>query len=361
MLHGDTGGFVSGVEATGRAAGSDNDKRSVAVAAVEGLHQVALFHLGGQTRGGTATLHVDDHQRKLGHHGETHGFALQRETRAGGRRHGEAACVGSADRRHDAGDFVFSLVGLDVEVLVFGQFGQYVGGRRDGIGTEEDRAARLLGSGHQTPSSGGVTGDVAVLALLKVGSLHTIGVREKLPSVSVVVTGVEDGAVGLDHLVLAFELGLEISINGVEFAVKQVHHDTEGKHVLRFQHRLVVHAEVLQGLLGEFRDGGLNDLIVGEGAVDGRVVIVTSLLESFLRHRVGVEDNDGAGTEPTHVCLDGGGVHGHEDVAEVACGVYRFVSEVHLEARDASHGALRWADFSRIVREGGEIVSGKCC
>ena len=361
MLHGDTGGFVSGVEATGRAAGSDDHERSVAVTAVEGLHQVALFHLGRQTRGGTTTLHVDDHQRKLGHHGETHGFALQREARTRSRRHGHAACVGSADRRHDAGDFVFSLVGLDVEVLVFRQLGKDVGGGSDGVRTEEERAARLLGGGHQAPSGGGVAGDVAVFAFVEVGGFHTIGVREELPSVGIVVTGVEDGAVGLDHLVLAFELGLKILVNGVEFAVEQVHHDTEGEHVLRFQHRLVVHAEVLQGLFGEFRDGSLHDLIVGEGAIDGRVIGIASLLEGLFGHRVGVEDDDGSGTEPAHVSLDGGRVHGHEDVAEVASGVNGFVSKVHLEARDASHGALRRADFSRIVREGGEIVSGKCC
>ena len=175
------------------------------------------------------------------------------------------------------------------------------------------------------------------------------------------VTSIENGAVGLDHLVLAFELGLEILVNGVEFAVEQVHHDTEGEHVLRFQHRLVVHAEVLQGLFGEFRDGSLHDLIVGEGAVNGRVIGITGFLEGLFGHRVGVEDDDGSGTEPAHVSLDGGGVHSHEDVAEVTSGVNGFVSKVYLEARDASHGALRWADFSRIVREGGEIVSGKCC
>ena len=175
------------------------------------------------------------------------------------------------------------------------------------------------------------------------------------------VTSIQNGAVGLDHLILAFELGLKILVDGIEFTVKQVHHDAEGKHVLRLEHRLVVHAEVLQGLFGEFRNGGLHDLIFREGAVDCRVIGIASLFEGLFGDRVGVEDDDGAWTEPAHVCLDGGGIHGNQHVAEVARGVNRFVSEMHLETRDASHRALRGTDFSRIVREGGEVVSSKCC
>ena len=223
------------------------------------------------------------------------------------------------------------MVSLDAQVLEFREFSKNISCRSDGIRAEEELESRLFGGGHQTPSSGGVARDVAVFALFKVGSFHAIGVGEELPSVGIVITSVEDGAVGLDHLVLALELGLEVGIDSVEFAVEEVHHDAEGKHVLRLEHGFVVHAEVFQGFLGEFRNRGLHDLVVGEGAINRRVVGIAGLFKSLVGHRVGVEDDDGSRTEPTHVRLDGGRVHGNQHVAEVARGVDRFVSEVHLE------------------------------
>ena len=163
-------------------------------------------------------------------------------------------------------------------------------------------------------------------------AFHLIGIGEKFPGVGIVVTGIEYGTVGLDYLVLAFELGLKVFVNRVTLTVEEVEHDAEGKHVLRFQHGFVVHTEVLQGLFGEFRDRGFHHLIVGEGAVHGGVILITGLLQSLLGNGVGVDNDDGAWTEPAHVGFDGSRVHGHENVAEVTGGVDGLVAEVDLEA-----------------------------
>ncbi len=104
----------------------DHRDRRLAVAAEHRLQQVGLLGLGGQAGGRSAALHVDDDQRKFGHHGQADGLRLQRD--AGARRAGDAerAAVGRADRRADAGDLVLGLEGQDVEVLVLGQLVQDV-------------------------------------------------------------------------------------------------------------------------------------------------------------------------------------------------------------------------------------------
>ena len=76
------GGSVCPIEAVGTARCGNHNKRSLAVASVESLSQVALFRLGRQTCRGTATLHVDDDERQFGHHGKTQGLTLQAQAGA---------------------------------------------------------------------------------------------------------------------------------------------------------------------------------------------------------------------------------------------------------------------------------------
>ena len=89
---------------------------------------------------------------------------LQRHAGAGGGGQAERAAIGGADGRADAGDLVLGLEGRDVEVLECRQVVQDVGGRRDRIGTEEQRHARELRGGDEAQRGGLVAGDAAVLA-----------------------------------------------------------------------------------------------------------------------------------------------------------------------------------------------------
>ena len=57
-------------------------KQSVGDAAIEGLHEVGLLGLGGKACGGSAALHVDYHEGKLGDYGKADAFALKGEAGA---------------------------------------------------------------------------------------------------------------------------------------------------------------------------------------------------------------------------------------------------------------------------------------
>lgn len=97
VLEGNLGGVEGPVEAVGAGGSGDDHEGGFTVAAVECLVEVALLGLGGQTRGGTAALDVDDDEGKLGHDGETQGFALERETGAGGAGAGQGTGIAGAD------------------------------------------------------------------------------------------------------------------------------------------------------------------------------------------------------------------------------------------------------------------------
>ena len=72
--------------------------------------QVRLLHLGRQSGARAAALHVDEHERDLGHHREAEELGLEREPRAGGHGEGHLAGVRGADGHADGRDLVLRLV-----------------------------------------------------------------------------------------------------------------------------------------------------------------------------------------------------------------------------------------------------------
>ncbi len=82
MLHGYAAGFECHGEAVGGRCGGNHGHGRLAVAAIEGLHEVGLLGLGGKAGGGSAALHVDNHEGKLGYYGKTDAFALEGEAGA---------------------------------------------------------------------------------------------------------------------------------------------------------------------------------------------------------------------------------------------------------------------------------------
>ena len=162
VLHGDASRLEGVVETVARRRGGHHDRRALAVAAVEGLLEVALLGFRRQARRGASALHVHDHQRQFGHHGQSQRLALERQARAGGGRHGEVPGIGRADGRADAGDLVFGLHGLHPEVLALGQLFEDHRGGGDGIRAAEERQPGLLGRGAEPPRRGHVARDRAV-------------------------------------------------------------------------------------------------------------------------------------------------------------------------------------------------------
>ena len=122
-----------------RRVGGHHHDGALTVAAVEGLVEVGLLCLGGNTGGRTAALHVHEYEGQLGDHGQTEGLGLQGETGTGGGGHGEVAGVCGTDGGTDAGDLILALEGLGLELLVDGQLLEDSGGGGDGIRAAEER------------------------------------------------------------------------------------------------------------------------------------------------------------------------------------------------------------------------------
>ena len=89
VLEGYLTSLVGSIEAVGRTGSSQHRHGALAVTAEECLEQVGLFRLGGQTRGRTATLHVEHHEGQFHDDSEVHGLRLQADARARGRGDGQ--------------------------------------------------------------------------------------------------------------------------------------------------------------------------------------------------------------------------------------------------------------------------------
>ena len=358
VLHSQTSGLEGVVEAVAGRRRSHDDHRAFAVAAVEGLRQVALLGLGRESRRGASALYVHHHERQLGHHRQTQRLAFERQARSRGGRHGEVARKGGSDGGADARDLVFGLHGLHPEVLALGQLLEDHRRRGDRVRTAEERQSGLLGGGAQAPRRGDVAVDRPVGALLAGSRGHGVVVGE-LMGVGGVVVACRDGQlVGLGHGgILLGELTVEVFQGVVLRTVEQPEADAQREHVLALDDRLVVESGLFQRLARHGGDVGNHDVVFVEFELFQRVQRCESgLFEVFLGERISVENDRGAGFEPFAVGFERRGVHGHQHVAVIAGVEFAVVAEMYLESRDARHGALRGADFGRIVGEGRDAV-----
>ena len=112
----DARGFDRDVEAILHRPGREHDARAVAVAAVDGLEEVALLDVGRQAGARAAALHIDDDERDLRHRGPADRLRLQRDAGTGAAGDGEVAGIRKAERNRDGGEFV---LGLHEEAAVF--------------------------------------------------------------------------------------------------------------------------------------------------------------------------------------------------------------------------------------------------
>ena len=353
VLKGNLGSLVGSVEAVGRTGSCDNGHRTLAVAAVEGLQQVGLFALGGQTCRGTAALYVDDDEWQLVDDGQVHGLALQTDARARGRGGSQGTGKRCADSTCTARDFVLALHGDNAARLVLRQLVQDVSSRSNRIRTQEETQTSLLGSSNQTVRSGLVAGDVHIASGHFLFRIDAIGGRHaRVGVMAIVITS-------LHHLDIVFcnsrflgkFLAQEIG-NEAQVAVEQPAHQSQRKHVAALQDGLVVHAGILQALFHHSRKRTSHHA-VGVDAHLAQIVfgLERSFLEVFRSERVGVDDDGSLRFSIAVLCLERSSVHSHEHVAEVARGIHLACTDVHLETRYAGERSLRGTDVSGIVWE----------
>ena len=236
---------------------------------------------------------------------------------------------------------------------------QDVGGGGDGVGAEEELETCLLGGGYQAVGRSLVACDVHIAAGHFRGRFYAVGGGHAGVHVVAVVEA------GLHHLDVVFGdggflgefLAQEVG-HQVKVAVEEPAHQAKGKHVAALEHRLVVHAAVGQTVFHHLGDGACHHA-VGVDAHLAQVVVAgkLGLLQVFRTEAVGVDDDGGLRFGKAVLCLQGGGVHGHQHVALVAGGVYLARSDVYLESAHTGERPLRGADVGGIVGECGDAVA----
>ena len=359
MLHRQPSGLERIVETVAGRRCRHDDHRALSVAAVKGLREVALLGFGRQTRRGASALYVHDHQRQLGHHGQSQRFALERESGTRRGRHREIAGECRADGGADARDLVFGLHGLHAEVLALGELFENDRRRSDRIRTAEERQPGFLGGGAQAPCRRHVAVDGAVGALFERRRGHGVGVGELMGVGRIVIARVDSQLVGFCHdRIFPCEFGLQIFVCVRFGTVEEVEADAQREHVLALDHGLVVQSGLLERFARHRRDVGDDDVVFVQSELRDRIERGESrFLEMLFGDRIAVDDHRRALLEPFAVGFERCGVHGYEHVAVVAGVEFAVTAEVYLKSRYAGHGSLRRTNFGGVVRKGRDAVS----
>ena len=240
---------------------------------------------------------------------------------------------------------------------MLGQLVQDVGGRRDRVGTEEQRQAGTPGGRDQPIGQRGVAGDVPVDARRHLGRLDLVLHRERLGGLAVVPAGPEGRLVRLHDLGVLGELGLEERHRAFGWPVVQPGQQAEREHVLRPLGLLPADVETLQRLDRHRRDRQGVQLVAGQGAVLERAGLVADLAQVALGELIGVGDDVRTARQVAEVGLEGRRVHGHEDVGGVARRQDVMVGEVHLEAGNPRKRSGRGPDLGREVGQRRQVVA----
>ncbi len=358
VLGGDAARLVGGVEAVARRGGREHRKRGLAIAAVDGLQEVALLRLRGQAGGGAAALHVDHDEGQLRHHPEADCLRLEGHARAGSGAHAEVAPEAGAERRGGGRDLVLGLEGDDAKVLVLAQLVQNVGRRRDGVGAVEEAQVALHARGHQPQGERLRPPHGAVGAGRHRRLVHLVPRPDGVDGLPVVESLLENRQVGVPNRRLVAKLLPDPLLRRLHGPGVHPEGQPEGKHVLRPVDLLQRQVRVGQGLAGDLGEGHLLHLVVVQRAVRERVLVEVGLRQVLLLEGVDVDDDGAARPHAVEVHLERRRVHGDEQVHLLARRAHLFGAEVKLEGAHAKGGAGRGPNLGGVVRQRRQVVLG---
>ncbi len=234
---------------------------------------------------------------------------------------------------------------------------QDVAGRGDRVGAEHERQAGGVGRDREAVGEGGVAGDVAERTGATGGRSHLVADGEDLGGLAERPAGIEGAQVGGEDLRLGRELGLQEPAGAVGGSGVQPGQQAEREHVGRALGILAAKAQLGQRGHGHRRQRHGVQPVGVEAAVLQRVGRVAHLGQVAFGEAVGVRDHRAAVGQVRQVGLEGGRVHGYQDVGLVARGQHLVIGELQLEARHAGKGSGGGADLGGEVGERGEVVA----
>ena len=336
MFQGYLTSLESGIEAVGRTGGCQHGHGTLAVTTEEHLQQVCLFRLRGQSRGRSATLHVEHDEGQLHDDGKVHGLTLQTDTGTGSGSHGQCSGKRSTKCRGSTANLILALHRRNAQRLVLGQLVEHVGSGSDGVRTQIELQSGFLGSSNETVCRGLVTRNVHVATGFLVLRLNTIHVDCRgVGVVTIVIACLHHLDIVLCNLRFLGKLLAKEIIDKVQVTVEEPANQSQCKHVTRLQDGLVVHSRVCQTVLHHLCQRTLDDA-VGIDAHLAEVVLGLELcfLQVLRTEGVGVNDDGGLGLGVLQLCLQRGSVHSYQHVAQVAWGIDLACANVYLKTRN---------------------------
>ena len=242
---------------------------------------------------------------------------------------------------------------------MFGQFFENHRGRRDGVGTAEERQPRFFGGGHQSPCRGDVAVDRTVGAFFERRGRHRVGVGELVGIGREIITGVDRPFVGFgDDRILACEFRVEVLLGVLLRSMEKIEADAQREHVFALDHRLVVQLHFFEGFARHGRDVGHDEVVPLQSQFRHRIVgRETGLAQIGFRERIAVDNDRRFRFEPPAVGFQRRGVHRYQHVAVVARVDDAPCAEMDLKARYAGYGSLRRANLGGVVGKGRDAVA----
>ena len=236
---------------------------------------------------------------------------------------------------------------------------EQIGGRRDGVGGEEDIHLGSLGAGDQPPGESRGAGDVAIDPgrHLRLGNPIDMNTRRQFRRLTISVAGVKGGDIGIRQLRITGELGFEALDSGLAVPLEQPHHQPQGPHILTAQPRLMPQVKLLhrrQHLLGNI---DIQHPIPGQRPVIQRILGVFGLAEVLLGERPPVNDNQ----PPLHQIGQIGDqrrrIHSHQHIHRIPRRGDVVCPEINLKRRHPESGPRRRPNLRRKIRKSGKVVA----
>ena len=361
VLQGDPHGFAGGEEAVGCRGGGHDGAGEFPVFSVVGQEEVALLGLGGETCTGATPLDINDNHGKFGHGGEPDEFAFEAHSRATGGSDPNRTCEARPEGDTDGGNFVFGLYGFYPEMLLGGKAFQNGGGGGDGVTGEEEVFNRTFRTGDEAVDEGVVTVDLAVGTWLGSGPCNLVAVLGEFGSFTEEVTGLESLDVGFGYFREPFPpLAVEEIDGGIQGAVVNPVSETEGEEVFTAGFLSRFQRTVREGFLGHVRDVDFDQgVLFLQCFVIEWVFFVTGFGQISLFEGLCVDDQEAAFDQFRKIGLEGGRVHCHQRIWGVPGGMYPAAAELDLEAGHTGQSSRWGTDFSREIRQGGQVVPCK--
>ena len=241
---------------------------------------------------------------------------------------------------------------------MFGEFVQHIGGGSDGVRTQIQLQAGLLGSGDETVGCGFVTRNVHIASGGLYLTFYLVSVGNGCVGImSIVVSGADNLDIGFRNFGLLGEVLTDEVFGYCQVAVEEPAYQSHCKHITALQHGFVVHTCVGKAVFHHFGDRSGNDILFDAHFLDGIICLESRFFQIRLLECIRIDDDTCGRFGKLILGFQCSGIHCYQYIAFVTGGIDFVRTDMHLKTGYTCQRALRGADVCRIVRECADVIT----